>query len=335
MSASSNDPEDKVRELQRTLWRAAKQQRGRRFHALYDRIFRGDVLEEAWTRVRANRGAAGVDGETIAAIEQRGVEGFLHEIQADLKAGRYRPAPEERRYIPKADGQRRPLGIPTVRDRVIQMATKLVIEPLFEADFLPGSYGFRPKRNATEALEAHSGHGEQGVRLRRGRRHQRLLRPHRPRPAAGGSGAAGIGPEGAQADPAMAEGRGTGGGAARGDGGGDAARRSHLTPALEYLLARARSDLAAAVRGGRRAWAIRRRLCGALSHRGSGSGGAPASRAHSSASRVGSASGEDAAGGAGGRQGELRVSGVSAEEVSVGAVSRPDVLCSGGRPRGA
>ncbi len=153
MSASSNDPEDKVRELQRTLWRAAKQQRGRRFHALYDRIFRGDVLEEAWTRVRANRGAAGVDGETIAAIEQRGVEGFLHEIQADLKAGRYRPAPEERRYIPKADGQRRPLGIPTVRDRVIQMATKLVIEPLFEADFLPGSYGFRPKRNATEALE--------------------------------------------------------------------------------------------------------------------------------------------------------------------------------------
>jgi group II intron reverse transcriptase/maturase len=153
MSASSNDPKDKVRELQRTLWRAAKQHRGRRFHALYDRIYRGDVLWAAWSRVRANQGAAGVDGETIAAIEQRGVAEFLEEIRGDLKAGRYRPAPVQRRYIPKADGRRRPLGIPTVRDRVVQMATKLVIEPLFEADFLPVSYGFRPKRSATEALE--------------------------------------------------------------------------------------------------------------------------------------------------------------------------------------
>jgi group II intron reverse transcriptase/maturase len=154
MSVSSNDPVDKVRELQRTLWRAAKQHRGRRFHALYDRIYRGDVLWEAWRRVRAKQGAAGVDGETIAAIEQQGVAAFREQIQGDRKTGRYRPAPVERRYIPKADGRRRPLGIPTVRDRVVQMATKLVIEPLFEADFLPGSYGFRPKRSATEALEA-------------------------------------------------------------------------------------------------------------------------------------------------------------------------------------
>jgi hypothetical protein len=133
MGASSNDPVDKVRELQRTLWRAAKQHRGRRFHALYDRIYRGDILWEAWRRVRGKHGAAGVDGETIAAIEQRGVAEFLEEIQSDLKAGRYRPAPVERRYTPKADGRRRPLGIPTVRDRVVQMATKLVIEPLFGA----------------------------------------------------------------------------------------------------------------------------------------------------------------------------------------------------------
>ena len=152
MSVSSNDPVDKVRELQRTLWRAAKQHRGRRFHALYDRIYRGDVLWEAWRRVRAKQGAAGVDGETIAAIEQHGVAAFLEELQVDLKPGRYRPAPVERRYIPKADGRRRPLGIPTVRDRVVQMATKLMIEPLFEADFLPVSYGFRPKRSAPEAL---------------------------------------------------------------------------------------------------------------------------------------------------------------------------------------
>jgi group II intron reverse transcriptase/maturase len=153
MSASSNDPEGKVRELQRTLWRAAKRSRGRRFHALYDRIYRSDVLWEAWGRVRRNQGAAGVDGETIAAIAQRGVAEFLDAIQGDLKTGRYRPAPVQRRYIPKADGRQRPLGIPTVRDRVVQMATKLVVEPLFEADFLPVSYGFRPKRSATEALE--------------------------------------------------------------------------------------------------------------------------------------------------------------------------------------
>src|SRR5205823_10616115 len=105
MSASSNHPEYKVRELQRTLWRSAKQSRTRRFHALYDRIYRGDVLWEAWRRVRSNGGAAGVDGETIQAIEQRGPGEFLAEIQAVLRAGRYRPSPVKRRYIPKADGK--------------------------------------------------------------------------------------------------------------------------------------------------------------------------------------------------------------------------------------
>jgi RNA-directed DNA polymerase len=153
MTERSKTSIDKVRELQRKLWMCAKRSKTRRFHALYDRIWRSDVLREAWGRVRRNRGAAGIDKETIESIEEMGVDRFLDEIQAGLKAGRYRPQPVKRRYIPKSDGKQRPLGIPTVRDRVVQMATKLIIEPIFEADFLDCSYGFRPKRSATAALE--------------------------------------------------------------------------------------------------------------------------------------------------------------------------------------
>jgi RNA-directed DNA polymerase len=154
MPETANTPNEKVRELQRKLYVCAKRSRTRRFHALYDRIHRIDVLWEAWRRVRSNRGAAGGDAETIQAIEERGVAEFLAEIQAALRAGRYRPSPVKRRYIPKADGKQRPLGIPTVRDRVAQMAAKLVLEPIFEADFHEYSYGFRPKRSAQQALEA-------------------------------------------------------------------------------------------------------------------------------------------------------------------------------------
>ena len=162
MAVRPNTPCDKVRELQRKLYVSAKRSRPRRFHALYDRICRGDVLREAWKRVRSNRGAAGVDEESIQSIEEKGVDVFLDGIRSDLVAGRYRPSPVRRRYIPKADGKQRPLGIPTVRDRVTQMAVKLVIEPIFEADFLPVSYGFRPKRNATQALEAIREAGNRG-----------------------------------------------------------------------------------------------------------------------------------------------------------------------------
>jgi RNA-directed DNA polymerase len=162
MPEMANIPKGKVRELQRKLYVCAKQSKTRRFHALYDRIYRSDILWEAWRRVRSNRGAAGVDAETIQAIEQRGVGEFLTEIEAALRGGRYRPLPVRRRYIPKEPGKQRPLGIPTVRDRVVQMATKIVIEPIFEADFQSCSYGFRPKRSATEALEAIRMAGNQG-----------------------------------------------------------------------------------------------------------------------------------------------------------------------------
>ena len=146
-------PIDKVRRLQRKLYVAAKQQRVRRFHALYDRVHRSDVLWEAWHRVRRNKGAAGVDGITLEAVEQYGVARLLAELGHELHAGTYQPPPVLRRYIPKADGKLRPLGIPTVKDRIAQMAMKLVIEPIFEADFKVSSFGFRPRRSALQALE--------------------------------------------------------------------------------------------------------------------------------------------------------------------------------------
>jgi len=158
MAARPNHPDErklvaKVRELQSGLCVAAKRKPGRRFHALMDRIWRSDVLREAWKRVRQNRGAAGVDAQTLVEIEEVGVESVLSALAEDLRAGTYRPSPVLRRYIPKADGTKRPLGIPTVRDRVAQMAAKLVLEPIFETAFRPSSYGFRPKRSATDALE--------------------------------------------------------------------------------------------------------------------------------------------------------------------------------------
>ena len=155
-------PDEKVRQLQNRLWMAAKRSPERRFHALYDRIYRSDVLWEAWKRVKRNRGAAGIDSQTLADVEEYGLERFLEELQTELREGRYRPRAVRRRYILKADGKQRPLGIPTVRDRVVQAATKLILEPIFEADFKSCSYGFRPKRSTTQALETLRVEGARG-----------------------------------------------------------------------------------------------------------------------------------------------------------------------------
>lgn len=153
MSVRTKHPEDKVRQLQRKLYLSAKRSKVRRFHALYQHVGDPDVLREAWKRVRSNRGAAGIDGETLQAVEAKGVEPFLEAISCYLREGRYHPTPVRRVEIPKPDGKKRPLGIPTVRDRVVQMAAKIVLEPVFEADFRECSYGYRPKRAAVDAME--------------------------------------------------------------------------------------------------------------------------------------------------------------------------------------
>jgi group II intron reverse transcriptase/maturase len=142
----------KSRELQRKLYRTAKLCRERRFHALFDRIYRPDVLLRAWEEVRTNGGAPGIDNVSIEDIESSDVKAYLEELATVLRENRYHPQPVKRVYIPKPDGRKRPLGIPTVRDRIIQQACRIVIEPIFEATFEDCSYGFRPKRGAQQAL---------------------------------------------------------------------------------------------------------------------------------------------------------------------------------------
>jgi RNA-directed DNA polymerase len=146
--------QDKVRELQRTLYRAAKADPRRRFHALYDKVVRSDVLGRAWGQVRANKGAAGIDRQTIADVEQYGVSRLLGELAADLRSGGYRPLAARRVFIPKpGSGEQRPLSIPAIRDRIVQAALRTVIEPIFEADMLECSFGFRPGRSTHDALQ--------------------------------------------------------------------------------------------------------------------------------------------------------------------------------------
>ena len=149
----TNNSKEKVRQLQNKLYLTAKKCSSRRFHALYDKVYRDDVMKEAWKRVKANKGSSGIDGITIEDIEVMGVKRYLTGIQSELKSGTYKPLPVRRVMIPKPDGSQRPLGIPCVKDRIVQMATKIAIEPIFEADFKGCSYGFRPKRSAKQALE--------------------------------------------------------------------------------------------------------------------------------------------------------------------------------------
>jgi len=154
----------KIRTLQRKLYAKAKQEPGTRFYALYDKVYRVDILQHAYRLVRSKKGAPGIDGVSFAAIEaEEGVEQFLVGLAKEVRSRTYRPLPVRRVMIPKPDGNQRPLGIPTIRDRVVQMAVKLMIEPIFEADFCDCSYGFRPKRSAHNAIDEvtnalHKGH---------------------------------------------------------------------------------------------------------------------------------------------------------------------------------
>src|SRR5918911_4638289 len=141
MPAGANDALDQTRRLQIKLYLAAKRSATRRFHALYDKVYRTDVLERAWAQVKANQGSRGVDAETIEAIEAGGVEAFLAELQEELRTDAYRPQAVRRVRIPKPHGGQRLRGIPAVRDRVVQAAGKVVIQPLFEADFRGCSFG--------------------------------------------------------------------------------------------------------------------------------------------------------------------------------------------------
>ena len=153
-SPAARGPVDPVRALQHALYRAAKANPGRRFHALHDKVYRRDVLWRAWAQVRHNNGAPGIDAITIAEVEEYGVDRLLGELATNLKDGSYRPLPARRIYIPKpGSSERRPLSIPAVRDRVVQAALKIILEPVFEADMLPCSFGFRPKRGAHDALQ--------------------------------------------------------------------------------------------------------------------------------------------------------------------------------------
>jgi RNA-directed DNA polymerase len=153
---------EKIETLQRKLYAKAKAEPGFRFYLLYDKVYRADILAHAYALAEANKGAPGVDGVTFETIEAAGVEGWLAALAEELRARTYRPQPVRRVLIPKPGGGERPLGIPTIRDRVVQTAAKLVLEPVFEADFDPEAYGYRPGRSAIDAVRRVHGHLKAG-----------------------------------------------------------------------------------------------------------------------------------------------------------------------------
>jgi RNA-directed DNA polymerase len=162
--ATTNQPQDRTTVLQTKLHEAAKADKARRFHALHDKLYLPYILQSAWEMVRRNGGAGGIDGETLKDIETYGVDCFLTETAQAVREKSYRPVPARRVYIPKPDGRLRPLGIPTVRDRVVQAAAKLVLEPIFEADFEGCSFGFRPGMGQHDALASVTDHSQNGFR---------------------------------------------------------------------------------------------------------------------------------------------------------------------------
>jgi len=151
---SEMSDEERVRDFQRKLYLKAKQEKAIRFYVLYDKIYLKHFLRESYKRVKANGGSSGVDGITFEKIEADGVEKFIEEIKNEIETFSYKPQAVKRVMIPKANGNQRPLGIPTIKDRVVQMSCKMVIEPIFEADFEDSSYGFRPKRSASDAMKS-------------------------------------------------------------------------------------------------------------------------------------------------------------------------------------
>ena len=148
-----------LREFQKKLHKKAKAEPKFRFYRLYDKVYRMEVLEEAYRKAKSNGGASGVDGETFDDIERKGSTVYLTELQHEIRERRYKPLPVRRVYIPKPNGKERPLGIPTVRDRIVQTAFLSILEPIFEADFAGSSYGFRPNRSAHDAVRQHRADG--------------------------------------------------------------------------------------------------------------------------------------------------------------------------------
>lgn len=144
---------EKIRDFQRKIYLKAKREKDFRFYILYDKIISKRFLLEAYYRVKENKGSPGVDGISFEDIEKEGIRKYIDELHEELKEKSYKPSPVKRVYIPKANGKKRPLGIPTIKDRIVQMSCKIVIEPIFEADFEENSYGFRPKRKVADAVE--------------------------------------------------------------------------------------------------------------------------------------------------------------------------------------